>query len=299
METVFGVVLNIFCYFIAHGDTHEDSIWSCAWKKNETDGSENIITGGIDDLVKIWRWTDGRLDLRHALEGHQLGVVSVDINKTELAASSSLDSHVRVWDIITGKCIKSIDAGPVDAWTLAFSPDSKFLATGSHSGKINIFGVDSGRKEMTMDTRGKFTLSIAYSPNGQYIACGSIDGIVNVFDVNKGVPINTLEDSQLLLTGSDDNTIKVYEIQHAIMAGALSGHGSWVLSVDFCKDDTHFVSSSSDKTVKIWDAGSRQCVHTFYDHADQVWSAKYSDDGSKIVSVSDDKSIQVYEGPPV
>jgi WD repeat-containing protein 61 len=50
----------------------------------------------------------------------------------------------------------------VDAWTLAFSPDSRFLATGSHSGKINIFGVDSGRKEMTMDTRGKFTLSIAY-----------------------------------------------------------------------------------------------------------------------------------------
>lgn len=50
----------------------------------------------------------------------------------------------------------------MDAWTLAFSPDSRFLATGSHSGKINIFGVDSGRKEMTMDTRGKFTLSIAY-----------------------------------------------------------------------------------------------------------------------------------------
>ena len=50
----------------------------------------------------------------------------------------------------------------MDAWTLVFSPDSRFLATGSHSGKINIFGVDSGRKEMTMDTRGKFTLSIAY-----------------------------------------------------------------------------------------------------------------------------------------
>lgn len=50
----------------------------------------------------------------------------------------------------------------VDAWTISFSPDSRFLATGSHSGKINLFGVESGRKEESLDIRGGFTLSIAY-----------------------------------------------------------------------------------------------------------------------------------------
>ena len=50
----------------------------------------------------------------------------------------------------------------VDAWTVAFSPDSRFLASGSHSGKINLFGVDTGKKECCLETRGKFTLSIAY-----------------------------------------------------------------------------------------------------------------------------------------
>lgn len=59
--------------------------------------------------------------------------------------------------------------------------------------------------------------------------------------------------------------------QHANLAGTLSGHGSWVLNVAFCPDDTHFVSSSSDKSVKVWDAGTRTCVHTFFDHQDQVW----------------------------
>lgn len=57
----------------------------------------------------------------------------------------------------------------VDAWTISFSPDSRFLASGSHTGKINLFGVESGKKESEMDTRGKFTLSIAYVsdlPNG-------------------------------------------------------------------------------------------------------------------------------------
>lgn len=50
----------------------------------------------------------------------------------------------------------------VDGWSVAFSPDSKHIATGSHHGKVNIFGVESGKKEYSLDTRGKFILSIAY-----------------------------------------------------------------------------------------------------------------------------------------
>uniref|UniRef100_A0A671S5Y3 Superkiller complex protein 8 n=1 Tax=Sinocyclocheilus anshuiensis TaxID=1608454 RepID=A0A671S5Y3_9TELE len=86
-----------------------------------------------------------------------------------------------------------MDAGPVDAWTVAFSPDSKYIATGSHLGKVNIFGVESGKKEHSLDTRGKFILSIAYSPDGKYLASGAIDGIINIFDIATGKLLHTLE----------------------------------------------------------------------------------------------------------
>eukprot|EP00105_Crassostrea_gigas_P025853 XP_011446568.1 PREDICTED: WD repeat-containing protein 61 [Crassostrea gigas] len=185
---------QLYSIIFKQENAHEDSIWSCAWQQSDRDRSENIITGGIDDLVKVWKWTGEKLELRHVLEGHQLGVVSVDMNLSgTLAASSSLDSHVRVWDVDTGKCIKSMEAGPVDAWTISFSPDSRFLATGSHSGKINLFGVESGRKEESLDIRGGFTLSIAYSPDGKLIASGAIDGIINIFDTQTGRLIHTLE----------------------------------------------------------------------------------------------------------
>lgn len=60
----------------------------------------------------FWR-NEEKLDLKWTLEGHQLGVVSVDISHTgTVAASSSLDAHIRIWDLDTGKQIKSIDAGP-------------------------------------------------------------------------------------------------------------------------------------------------------------------------------------------
>ncbi|XP_074614053.1 superkiller complex protein 8-like isoform X4 [Acropora palmata] len=235
---------------------HEDSIWTVAWGTSDKDGTENIVTGAVDDMVKCWRWTEDKLHLRFNFEGHQLGVVSVDVNLTgTLAASSSLDSHIRIWDLESGKQLKAIDCGPVDTWTVAFSPDSRFIATGSHAGKINLIGVESGKKESALDTRGKFTMSIAYSPDGHYIACGAIDGIINIFDLTTGKLLHTLEghampirsltfspDSQLLITASDDNHIKIYDVQHANLAGTLSGHGSWVLGVSFCPDNTHFVS---------------------------------------------------------
>ena len=38
---------------------------------------EYLITGGLDDLVKVWELKDNKLDIKHTLEGHSLGVVSV------------------------------------------------------------------------------------------------------------------------------------------------------------------------------------------------------------------------------
>lgn len=87
------------------------------------------------------------------------------------------------------------------------------------------------------------------------------------------MPIRSLcfsPDSQLLLTASDDGHMKLYDVQQANVAGTLSGHASWVLSVAFSPDGKYFVSGSSDKSVKVWDVASRTCLHTFHEHSDQV-----------------------------
>jgi len=63
-------------------------------------------------VVSVDRSND-RLELRHRIEGPQLGVISVDVNSQgTVAASSSLNSQIRLWDIDTGRQIKDIDAGP-------------------------------------------------------------------------------------------------------------------------------------------------------------------------------------------
>ena len=79
-----------------------------------------------------------------------------------VCASTSLDSSLRLWDLVSGEKIGSIDVGSVEIWTCAFSPDDKFVISGNHAGKINMYGVESKKQEQVLDTRGKFALSIAY-----------------------------------------------------------------------------------------------------------------------------------------
>lgn len=91
---------------------------------------------------------------------------------------------IRIWDIESGKQIKTIDASPgyyqnilkliwiyfdwflilADAWTVSFSPDGKNIASGSYTGKVNVFNLETGRKETNfqLDSKGKFTMSISY-----------------------------------------------------------------------------------------------------------------------------------------
>ena len=70
-------MLNLgYLSFVAH----EDGIWAGAWTKSLKDGSEHIISGSIDDKVKIWSWYKEKLELKYTCTGHRLGIVSVDVN---------------------------------------------------------------------------------------------------------------------------------------------------------------------------------------------------------------------------
>ena len=122
-----------------------------------------IFVLGVDDIVRVWNVSDGELRLKNKLTDHSLGVVAVDINKEATkAVSSSLDSTIHLWDLQSGERIRKIDNGPMESWTVAFSPDGKHIISGAQNGKVHFFDTETGQKEQQMDTRGKFVLSIAY-----------------------------------------------------------------------------------------------------------------------------------------
>lgn len=78
-------------------------------------------------------------------------------------ASSSLDSGLCFWNTDNGSLKHKHILGPVDIWTVAFSPCGRYVISGSHDGKISMYDVESGKVEQVLDPQnGKFTLSIAF-----------------------------------------------------------------------------------------------------------------------------------------
>lgn len=133
-------------------------------------------------MVKIWDLKDQRIELRQQLTGHSLGVVSVAVSSDgETIASSSLDSGLCFWKADTGTMLNQVALGPVDLWTVAFSPCDKYVISGSHEGKISLYSVETGKAEQVLDAQnGKFTLSIAYVSIAP-TRCWNVFKMINIF----------------------------------------------------------------------------------------------------------------------
>jgi hypothetical protein len=59
-------------------------------------------------------------------------------------------------------------------------------------------------------------------------------------------------DGKHVASGSEDKTVKVWNVSTGECVTTLKGHSSYVISVSFSPDGTSIVSGSDDNTVKIW-----------------------------------------------
>jgi WD40 repeat protein len=64
-------------------------------------------------------------------------------------------------------------------------------------------------------------------------------------------------DGRKLASGSDDKTIKIWDLKTRSVEATLEGHTGSVNSVHFSPDGTKLASGSGDNTIKIWEIKTR------------------------------------------
>ena len=103
-------------------------------------------------------------------------------------------------------------------------------------------------------------------------------------------------DGKRIASGSDDQTVQVWDAANSVHVFTYTGHSNAVRVVAWSPDSKRIASGSNDKTVQVWDpANSGNVFATYRKHSDAVTAVTWSPDGKYIASGGLDKTVQVWD----
>ncbi len=140
-----------------------------------------------------------------------------------LASGGSWDATIRLWEVSTGRHLRTLTGHTDWVTSVSFSPDGRTLASGSDDATIRLWEVSTGRHLRTLTGHTDWVTSVSFSPDGQTLASGSWDATIRLWEVSTGRHLRTL-----------------------------TGHTGGVRSVSFSPDGQTLASGSWDGTVLLW-----------------------------------------------
>lgn len=99
----------------------------------------------------------------------------------------------------------------------------------------------------------------------------------------------------IVATGSDDTTWKLWSIPTGDLIMSGEGHQDWVGGLAFHPRGNLLATASGDGTVKIWDFVNACCAHTWTEHGQPVWKVAYHDTGDFLLSCSMDHTVKMWD----
>ncbi len=186
---------------------------------------------------------------------------------------------------------------------VAFSPDSKYILTGSGNATVRLWDLEGKQLKIFIGHSGYIT-SVAFSPGGQSILSASTDRSARLWDIDGKVicdfrghsmPVNSVAfspDGNSILTGSSDFTARLWDLKGNVIH-IFTGHLSSVNAVAFSPDGQHILTGSSDSTARLWDLKGKQLL--ILKHLDHINTVAFSPDGLTMITGSSDKTAKLWD----
>jgi len=98
-----------------------------------------------------------------------------------------------------------------------------------------------------------------------------------------------------IISGSSDNTCRVWNTETAQCLGVLEGHTSRVWDISSNQSGTLLASASADGTTKLWDLDKMICTATLTENGNDIYSVNFHSSENYVVNAGYDKTIQLYD----
>jgi WD40 repeat protein len=224
------------------------------------------------------------------------------------AVSASGDNTMRVWDLVNGKLIHTLQghSGPVTA--CALTADGRRVVSASGDNTLRVWDLVNGRLIHTLQGHSAWFTACALTTDGQRVVSASRDNALRVWDLVNGRLIHTLQghagpvtacaltaDGQRALSASTDNTLRVWDLVNGQLSHTLQGHAGPVTACALTADGQRAASASRDNTLRVWDLVNGKLIHTLKGHSHTVNACAVTADGQRALSASDDNTLRVWD----
>lgn len=216
-------------------------------------------------------------------------------------------------DVASGELLqtfgKSVQPTPIT--TIQFSPDDRFIISGSNE-NITLWNMDSSVYKMgvKLNTEGfdyKWGGASYLSPSQMYYALSFPDSTY-IWDKTSGKQLPLFVSKVLNFAFSHDNrhilisqdtSFYTYDISTRKCIKKIVSHDDYLCDSAFSPDDKYIVSMSldNDNIIHIWDANTGECIHTLHGYFNACFSpikhqlALISDTAVSILDVSTGRCI--------
>ncbi|BAY28466.1 protein kinase [Nostoc carneum NIES-2107] len=286
--------------------------WECVYvipKISETivfSPNEDILATVADSFIHLFSSTTGKVirtlpSEDYAYTGHTNSVYSIAFSHDgQILASSSFDKTIKLWEVATGREIRTLTGHTEGVYSVVFSHDGQMLASSSYDKTIKLWEVATGREIRTITTESSIDF-LVFSTDGR-ILVGSHYKLwevatgreIRTFTANYSIFYpNAISHDGSMLAYDDQNTIRLWDVTKNREIHTLNGHTESVNFIAVSNDGRMLASGSYDETIKLWNVATGKEIHTLNGHTESVDSIVFSHDG-QILASSYDKTIKLW-----